>query len=200
MASAKKKSQQKKSGKTKSVKKLPAKKKLAKKKLAKKKSTPKKTAPRKITPAGSVRRYVARQSKIHGRGVFALVDIPKGVRLMEYVGERMTHEEADRRYGELHEGSAHTMLFAANDEVVIDGTEWGTTARWINHSCTPNCEAVEEEGRVFIETCRNIRKGDELGYDYELIVEGRQTAKLKREHACFCGTRNCRGTMLGPKR
>ena len=92
------------------------------------------------------------------------------------------------------------MLFAATDEVVIDATQWGSSARWINHSCGPNCEAIEEEGRVFIETKRAIRAGDELGYDYELIVEGRQTEKLKREHACCCGAKKCRGTMLGKKR
>ena len=112
----------------------------------------------------------------------------------------MSHKEADRRYGDLHEGSAHTMLFAATDEVVIDATKWGSSARWINHSCAPNCEAVEEDGRVFVETRRAIRAGQELGYDYELIVEGRQTEKLKREHACYCGAKQCRGTMLGPKR
>ncbi len=148
----------------------------------------------------SPRRFVVRKSGIHGRGVFALVDIPRGTRLIEYLGERMSHKEADRRYGDLHDGSAHTMLFAATDEVVIDATQWGSSARWINHSCGPNCEAIEEEGRVFIETKRAIRAGDELGYDYELIVEGRQTEKLKREHACCCGAKKCRGTMLGKKR
>ena len=148
----------------------------------------------------SPRRFVVRKSDIHGRGVFALMDIPKGTRLIEYLGERMSHKEADRRYGDIHEGSSHTMLFAANDEVVIDATQWGSSARWINHSCAPNCEAIEDEGRVFIETKRPIRTGEELGYDYELIVEGRQTQKLKREHACCCGARRCRGTMLGVKR
>lgn len=145
------------------------------------------------------RRFAVRKSGIHGRGVFALVDIPKGTRLIEYTGQRMSHAEADRRYGDMHDGNAHTMLFAANDEVVIDATKWGSSARWINHSCAPNCEAIEDEGRVFIEARRNIRAGEELGYDYELIVEGRQTEKLKREHACYCGARNCRGTMLGPR-
>ena len=148
----------------------------------------------------SPRRFVVRQSGIHGRGVFALTDIPKGTRLIEYLGERMSHKEADRRYGDLHDGSAHTMLFAANDKVVIDATQWGSSARWINHSCAPNCEAIEQEGRVFIETCRAIRTGEELAYDYELIVEERYTPKLKREHACYCGARRCRGTMLGKKR
>jgi SET domain-containing protein len=146
------------------------------------------------------RRFVVRKSGIHGRGVFALTDIPKRTRLIEYTGERMSHEEADDRYGDLHDGSSHTMLFAATDDVVIDATQRGSSARWINHSCAPNCEAIEDKGRVFIETRRAIRAGEELAYDYELIVEERHTAKLKREHACYCGARRCRGTMLGKKR
>jgi len=146
------------------------------------------------------RRFAVRKSGVHGRGMFALTDIPKRTRLIEYLGERMTHEAADKRYSELHEDSAHTMLFAATDEVVIDATQWGSSARWINHSCAPNCEAIEDEGRVFIETRRAIRAGEEIGYDYGLIVEERHTAKLKREHACYCGARRCRGTMLGKKR
>ncbi|MEQ1774430.1 MAG: SET domain-containing protein-lysine N-methyltransferase [Burkholderiales bacterium] len=146
------------------------------------------------------RRFVVRKSGIHGRGVFALTDISKGTRLIEYTGERMSHKEADDRYGDLHDGSSHTMLFAATDEVVIDATHRGSSARWINHSCAPNCEALEDGGRVFIETCRNIRAGEELAYDYGLIVEERHTAKLKREHACCCGARRCRGTLLGKKR
>ena len=145
------------------------------------------------------RRFAVRKSGIHGRGIFALTDVPKGARLIEYTGERMSHEEADERYGELHEGSAHTMLLAVDDHVVIDATKRGSSARWINHSCAPNCDAIEDEGRVYIETRRAIRAGAELTYDYELIVEERHTAKLKREHACCCGARRCRGTMLGKK-
>jgi uncharacterized protein len=146
------------------------------------------------------RRFVLRKSSIHGRGVFALTRIARGERLIEYTGERMSHEEADERYGELHDGSAHTMLLAVDDNVVIDATHRGSSARWINHSCAPNCEAIEDNGRVFIDVKREIRPGEELSYDYELIVEERHTAKLKREHACYCGARRCRGTMLGKKR
>lgn len=146
------------------------------------------------------RRFVVRKSPIHGRGVFALTTIPKGTRLLEYTGERISHEEADERYGEEHEHSPHTMLFAVNDEVVIDATRWGSSARWINHSCAPNCEANEENGRIFIETLRTIRPGEELTYDYNLVLEERHTPALKRAHPCFCGARRCRGTLLGRKR
>jgi uncharacterized protein len=126
--------------------------------------------------------------------------LPKGTRLMEYLGERISHEEADERYAEEHETSPHTMLFAVDDEVVIDATKRGNAARWINHSCSPNCEAVEEEGHIFIETRRPVADGEELTYDYNLVLEEAHTAAVKRAHACFCGTRRCRGTLLGRKR
>jgi SET domain-containing protein len=150
--------------------------------------------------AGAGRRYIVRRSKIHGRGVFALADIAKGTRLMEYIGERISHREADRRYAAEHEHSPHTMLFSVDDKTVIDATKWGNSARFINHSCTPNCEAIEEEGRIFIETIKKVALGEELTYDYNLILEERHTPAVKRAHACFCGTRRCRGTLLGAKR
>lgn len=146
------------------------------------------------------RRFVCRKSGIHGRGVFALTDIPKEARLMEFLGERISNEEADRRYGDLHANTAHTMLLAVNDDVVIDTTHTRGSARWVNHSCVPNCEAVEDEGRVYIEARRAIRAGYELLFDYDLLVEGRQTEKLKRDHACYCGAPRCRGTMIGVRR
>ncbi len=141
-----------------------------------------------------------RNSSIHGRGVFAVKTVAKGTRVLEYTGVRMSHAEADRRYGDLHDGSSHTMLFAVNDKVVIDATKRGGPARWINHSCAPNCESTEEDGHMFIDAIRAIKRGEELSYDYNLVLEERHTPKLKREHACCCGARKCRGTMLGKKR
>jgi len=146
------------------------------------------------------RRFAVRKSSIHGRGVFALTGIPGGARLVEYKGDRISHEEADERYGEMHENSPHTMLFSVNDELVIDATHRGSSARWINHSCSPNCEANEEGGRIFIDTVRVIRPGEELTYDYNLVLDERHTPALKRAHVCYCGTRRCRGTLLGKKR
>ena len=151
------------------------------------------------TKESTGRRYSVRRSSIHGRGVFALAYIPKGTRLMEYLGERISHREADRRYAVEHEHSPHTMLFTVDDKIVIDATRQGNSARFINHSCTPNCEANEENGRIFIETIKRIAPGEELTYDYNLVLEERHTPAVKRAHACFCGTRNCRGTMLGSK-
>jgi SET domain-containing protein len=171
-------------------------KKPLKNKEIKSKAGTKKTAVKKAAKP----RVAVRNSPIHGRGVFAVNAIAKGARIIEYTGERMSHAKADRLYGDLHDGSSHTMLFAATDKVVIDATKRGGPARWINHSCAPNCEANEEDGRVFIDAIRAIRLGQELSYDYSLVLEERHTPKLKREHPCHCGVRQCRGTLLGKKR
>jgi len=143
------------------------------------------------------RRITVRHSPIHGRGVFALKRIPKGTRVIEYKGRLITDKEADRRYSRMHEHSPHTMLFSIDGGLVIDATRHGNSARWINHSCAPNCEIEEEGQRVFIDARRDIRAGEELSYDYNLQIGEKHTKKAKREHACFCRTRRCRGTMLG---
>jgi uncharacterized protein len=143
------------------------------------------------------KRFTVRRSPIHGKGVFALGRIPKGTRIIEYKGERISNEEADERYSELHANSPHTMLFIVNDEIVIDATRRGNSARWINHSCAPNCEIADDDDRIFIDAVRDIRPGEELSYDYNLQIGEPHTAAAKREHACFCGARRCRGTMLG---
>jgi uncharacterized protein len=142
-------------------------------------------------------RCAVRKSPIHGRGVFALTQIPKKTRIIEYKGELISDAEADRRYSRLHENSPHTMLFSVDGGLVIDATRRGSAARWINHSCAPNCEIEEENSRIFIEARRNIPAGEELTYDYNLQIGERHTKSAKREHACFCGARRCRGTMLG---
>jgi len=145
------------------------------------------------------RRFAVRRSSIHGRGVFALAYIPKGSRIIEYRGERISSDEADARYAEEHERSSHTMLFAVDEDIVIDATKAGNSARWINHSCAPNCETTDEDGRIFIEARRDIAPGEELTYDYNLILDEPHTPAVKREHACLCGMRRCRGTILGKK-
>jgi len=144
------------------------------------------------------RRISVRRSNIHGRGVFALRRIRKGERVIEYTGERITHGEADRRYPD--DDSPHTMLFIVDRKIVIDATRTGNSARWINHSCRPNCESIEDEKRIFIEATRDIGPGEELTYDYNLILDGRHTPAAKRENSCLCGEKRCRGTLLGSKR
>jgi SET domain-containing protein len=153
------------------------------------------------------RRFVRRQSPIHGSGVFAARDLPAGIELIEYRGRRLTHAQANRSYGG-DTDSGHTFLFTLNERYLIDANIGGNDARWINHSCAPNCQAwvIEHESgdpsrdRVVIETKRRIRAGEELTYDYGIMLEERHTPKLKRIWACRCGSRNCTGTILKPKR
>jgi len=143
------------------------------------------------------RRVGLKHSPIHGRGVFALRKIGRGERIIEYTGERISHDECDRRYPV--DDSSHTMLFTVDENIVIDATRIGNTARWINHSCKPNCESIDEDGRIYIEAIRDIRPGEELTYDYNLVLEERHTPAAKRENPCFCGEKRCRGTLLGRK-
>jgi uncharacterized protein len=143
--------------------------------------------------------YSVRNSPIHGRGVFALRRISKGTRIVEYKGELITDDEADRRYAHLHEHSPHTMLFSLENNLVIDATRRGNSGRWINHSCAPNCQVEEEGTKIFIDARRDIRAGEELTYDYNLQLGEPHTRAAKRAHACFCGARRCRGTMLGER-
>ena len=145
--------------------------------------------------------FAVRKSRIHGRGVFATRSIAKGERLIEYKGERITWQEAERRYP-IDPVPYHTFLFEVGDGTMcLDAARKGTVAKWINHACKPNCEAVEDEDeRIFIEAARAIRRGEELTYDYNFILEERHTPAQKKLFPCWCGVRNCRGTMLGKKR
>ena len=138
----------------------------------------------------------ARDSGIHGRGVYAVMPIRKGTRVIEYLGERISHAEADRRYEEKGDDDGHTFLFIASNRTVIDAGVNGNDARFINHSCNPNCETVIEGSRVFIDAIRNIKAGEELGYDYQLTWESTDDAAELALYACRCGAKGCRGTML----
>lgn len=152
-------------------------------------------------------KVVARRSAIHGTGVFAIAPIAKGERIIEYRGERRTHDDVDNS----DDGSAdsgHTFLFTLNDDYVIDGARRGSVARWINHSCSPNCDSVIEEAdgddrtkdRVFIEAKKAIKAGEELTYNYGITLGEAHTPRMKKIWACLCGAKNCTGTMLQPKR
>jgi hypothetical protein len=143
--------------------------------------------------------YVVRRSRIHGRGVFAARRIPKGTRIIEYKGRRISNAAADELYPDREGIPTHTFLFELDSDMVIDAGQRGNAARWINHRCDPNCEAVEEEGRIFIEAIRTIAAGEELGYDYRIRIDGRPTPSEKRRWPCFCGAPNCRGTLLVAK-
>jgi uncharacterized protein len=150
------------------------------------------------TAAG--RRIQVRRSGVHGKGVFALRPIKKGQVVIEYTGEIITWKEALRRHPHDPKDPNHTFYFHIDDEWVIDAKHGGNAARWINHACQPSCEADEDGGRVFIKALRNIAPGEELFYDYGLVIDVRYTAKVKREYECRCGAKRCRGTMLSPKK
>ena len=152
-------------------------------------------------PRFSTKKQLAlRKSGIHGKGVYAREPIPSDTRIIEYRGERITSDEADARYPDDAITTHHTFLFALEDGNVVDAAFGGGMAKWINHSCDPNCEAVIEGGRIYIESIRDIEAGEELAYDYNFILEERHTPAMKRRFPCICGAANCRGTILGKKR
>ena len=142
--------------------------------------------------------YKVRKSPIQGRGVFALRRIRKGRRIIEYKGKRITNAEADSLYESDERNPSHTVLFIVNKNTVIDADRNGNEARFFNHSCDPNCESVVEGGRVYIDAIRNIQPGVELAYDYSL--EGDDDDEDEEGvFACKCGSKICRGTLLGEK-
>jgi SET domain-containing protein len=164
--------------------------------------TPRSPSARTPSPAKSsdARRIQTRRSGVHGKGVFALVDIAPGETLIEYTGEVITWAEALDRHPHDPSDPNHTFYFHIDEEHVIDAKYGGNSARWINHSCKPNCEADIEDGRVFIRSLRAIEAGEELFYDYGLVIDEPLTPKLKAQYPCWCGAKKCRGTLLAPKR
>ena len=144
--------------------------------------------------------FTIRTSPIHGLGAFATRAIQAGTRLIEYAGERLTPAEADARYPDVIDSTHHTFLFAIDDDVVIDAAVKGNEARFINHSCEPNCDAVIDEGRIWIETIRDVAPGEELAYDYAYVLDERHSPAAKRRFPCFCHAPACRRTILAKKR
>ena len=149
--------------------------------------------------------FVVRNSEIHGKGAYALRPIPKGARIVEYQGDIVTWKEVMKKASgpdsEPDDGVSqiHTFLFEIDPLRVIDASRRDWPAKWINHSCDPNCTAVGEGSRIFINALRTIRRGEELTYDYKITLEERHTAAVKKRYACRCGTRKCRGTILAAK-
>lgn len=157
------------------------------------------SAPAATAPVVSGRRIQTRRSGVHGKGMFAVQDLAEGETLIEYVGEVISWKEALRRHPHDPTDPNHTFYFHVDEKHVIDAKHGGNSSRWINHSCAPNCEADEQKGRVFIKALRNIPAGQELFYDYGLIIDAKYTKKLKAEYPCWCGAPDCRGTLLAPK-
>jgi uncharacterized protein len=142
--------------------------------------------------------HEVRHSDIHGTGVFAARRIPKGTWIIEYEGERISHEEADRRYDDDAMEEHHTFLFSLDETECIDATHGGNDARFINHSCDPNCEAlwVPKEREIWICAMRDIGKGEELTYDYAYEIDGETPEHAFAKYPCRCGTNKCRGTIV----
>jgi SET domain-containing protein len=157
------------------------------------------SSPSRSHPGASGKRIQVRRSGVHGKGVFALQDLAEGETLIEYVGEVISWDEAQDRHPHDPNDPNHTFYFHVNEDKVIDALHGGNSSRWINHCCDPNCEADEENDRIFIKAIRNIKAGEELNYDYGLIIDEPYTKKLKAEYPCWCGSANCRGTLLSPK-
>jgi len=145
-------------------------------------------------------RIEVRQSGVHGKGVYATGAIAAGERVIQYKGEHISWDKALARHPHDPTDPNHTFYFSLEDGNVIDAKYGGNRARWINHACEPNCEAREKNGKVFIHALRDIAPGEELFYDYGLVIDARYTRKLKKEYECRCGSPKCRGTMLAPKK
>jgi uncharacterized protein len=141
-----------------------------------------------------------RHSPIHGYGVFALRKIRKGTTVIEYLGDRVSHEQADARYEDKDASDSHTFLFTVDSKTVIDAGVRGNEARFINHGCDPNCQSVTLKKRVFIEAIRTIQPGDELSYDYQIQRDPEDAPDVDVIFACRCGAASCRGSMLEPRK
>lgn len=154
----------------------------------------------KRTTASSEPLFELRRSSIQGTGAFALREIRKGKRLIEYTGRHLTQEEADERYDDEATGRHHTFLFCLDNKTVIDASEGGNDSRFFNHSCEPNCRAFIEGKRIFLYTERHIWPGEELVYDYSFARTPDMTEEDERRYVCRCGSPFCRGTILVPPR
>lgn len=143
--------------------------------------------------------FDVRQSGIQGKGAFASRKIRKSQRIIEYEGERISNDEADSRYDETNMRRHHTFLFTVTPRRVLDGAVNGNESIYINHSCDPNCEAVIEDNRIFIEAVRTIQPGEELVYDYQYERTGEDDEEMAKFYKCLCGAPNCRGSIMKDK-
>jgi SET domain-containing protein len=140
--------------------------------------------------------FEVRHSRIHGYGVFAARRIRKGTTVIEYLGERVSHDEADARYEDKDPDDNHTFLFTVDSKTVIDGGVGGNAARYINHGCDPNCASTDQNKRIYVEAIRTIQPGEELAYDYQIERDPEDPPNVDQIFACRCGAAKCRGSML----
>jgi SET domain-containing protein len=142
--------------------------------------------------------FEIRRSRVQGRGAFALRKIRKGTRIVEYVGERVSHAEGDRRYTDESMARHHTFLFIVDSRIGVDGAVDGHESKFINHSCVPHCETTVEKRRIYVVALRTIQPGEELFYDYRYDRDGETDAEAKAAYPCHCGSEKCRGTIMLP--
>jgi SET domain-containing protein len=141
------------------------------------------------------------RSRIEGKGVFAKRKIPRGSRIIEYIGTRVPVAKLFAAVPGDGKPAA-VYAFRLNDTTVIDGARGGNDSRFINHSCDPNCETYCFDDHLYVYAMRDITRGEELTFDYRLGTENGRRSKKRDlvDHACRCGSPNCRGTMVAPRR
>lgn len=142
--------------------------------------------------------WFVKKSKLHGRGLFARKDIPKGTKIIEYKGTRMPPEDLpdiDESKPEAH----HTVIFTLDSGWLVDASRRGNAAQFANHSCNPNCETIEENERIYIRSLKRIPKGSEILYDYHLYLAGPFKKEWLEDYVCHCGSKKCRKIMLNRK-
>ena len=153
-----------------------------------------------LTPKKKSKYIVLRNSAIHNKGVFARVNIPKGTQIIEYVGDKITKKESDRRAeialqrAKYKKNKGAVYIFTLNKRYDIDGDVPYNTAKFINHSCDPNCETEIIDNRIWISSIKNIKKGEEISYDYGYDIDN------YKEHPCKCGSKNCTGYIVSEEK
>ncbi|MDF1655332.1 MAG: SET domain-containing protein-lysine N-methyltransferase [Coxiellaceae bacterium] len=133
----------------------------------------------------------ATESRIHNIGLHAKKLIPEDTRIIRYIGDKLTHKQADKRLD--NKQTKEVYLFELDAKYTIDGDTNNNIAKYINHSCEPNCYTEIEDGEIWILASRDIKRGEELSYDY-----GFQRAGWD-EHPCLCGSQNCFGFIVDEK-
>jgi len=139
---------------------------------------------------------VKRLSRIHGLGVFTTKRIRAGRVLIAYLGQALSKAEVRARYTDDDVDDPHTLLFHLGGNRYIDASVGGNDARFINHSCDPNCESLMSDGAIWIRAIKNIQPRVELTYDYSLEIERHASRARRSRYSCRCGASKCRGTML----
>jgi SET domain-containing protein len=128
---------------------------------------------------------VFKKSKIHGTGGFARTDIRRGLRIIEYVGPKLTKAKAQAELAK-----QNYYIFTLDDDYDIDGSVEWNPARFINHSCKPNCEVEIDRDRIWVLARRSIKAGEELTYNYSYDLDDYE------DRPCNCGARECVGYMV----